>query len=206
LILGGFHVEQCFAMDWDELINAVEGPKENRKAKAKPAPIRDAEKRTPLSPQAPSPRFNGVLAERGPELTKQALEAWSQRVAGTPVVDVAFGLGVSIELCKKLIKEVHEAIRDDLKDSLDLNRQLDLERVDGLINTFYKFARAGDTDSAAVVLRALQHRSKLTGIEPLPDPGRSHPVNVLNWINLQLPNIHKLVDSLPMELPPGAPS
>ena len=193
-------------MDWDELIDAVEGPKEKRKAKAKPAPIRDAEKRTPLSPQAPSPRFNGVLAERGPELTKQALEAWDARIQGVPVVDIAFGMHISIELAKKLISEVHAAIRDDLKDAIDLNRQLDLERVDGLINTFYPIARAGDTDSAAVVIRALQHRSKLTGIEPLPDPGRSHPVNVLNWINLQLPNIHKIVDSLPLELPPSAPN
>ena len=191
---------------YEELIDAVEGPKEKRKPKAKPAPIRDAEKRTPLSPQAPSPRFNGVLAERGPELTKQALEAWDARIQGVPVVDIAFGMHISIELAKKLISEVHAAIRDDLKDAIDLNRQLDLERVDGLINTFYPIARAGDTDSAAVVIRALQHRSKLTGIEPLPDPGRSHPVNVLNWINLQLPNIHKIVDSLPLELPPSAPN
>ena len=193
-------------MDWDELIDAVEGPKEKRKAKAKPAPIRDAEKRTPLSPQAPSPRFNGVLAERGPELTKSALEAWSQRVAGTPVVDIAFGMGVSIELAKKLISEVHLAIASDLKDAIDLNRQLDLARVDGLIQSFYPIARAGDTDSAAVVLRCLQHRAKLTGIEPLPDPGRSQPQNVLIWIQSQMPGINRLVDSLPAELPPGAPS
>jgi hypothetical protein len=187
-------------LDYDALNDAV--PRARRKARpAKPAPMREASERTPLAPDAPSPRFNGLLADRGPELTKRAMEAWEARVSGVPIIDVAHELGVSIELCKKLIKEVHEAIRDDLKDSLDLNRTLDLQRVDGLVNTFYPQARAGDADSAAVVIRCLQHRSKLTGIEPLPDPGRSHPENVMIWIQNQMPSINKLVDSLPLELP-----
>jgi hypothetical protein len=191
---------------FDELQNAI-GPERKKGPKRKPipAPMRDAEKRTPLSPQAPAPRFNGVLKDRGPELTEAALKAWDARIQGVPLVDIAHELGTSIVLAKKLIQEVHEAIRDDLKDNLELNRQLDLERCDGLLNTFYAQARAGDTDSAAIVLRALQHRSKLTGVEPLPDPGRNHPTNVLVWIQGQMSGINKLVDSLPLEMPPGAP-
>lgn len=195
-----------FEIDFGELDNAVPAEKSKRGKAAKPAPMREAQKRTPLSPDAPAPRFNGVLAHRGPELTAKALAAWNARVSGVPIVDVAYELGVSIELAKKLIAEVHAAIRDDLKESLDMNRQLDLERVDGLVNTFYPIARSGDTDSAAVVLRALQHRAKLTGVEPLPDPGRSHPQNVLVWIQQQMPGIHKIVDSLPLESPPSAPT
>jgi hypothetical protein len=190
--------------EYDELQDAIR-PRPPKKRKPVPAPIRDASRTTPLAPSAPAPRFNHVLDTRGPGLTKAALQAWEARVSGTPIVDVAHDLGVSIELAKKLIGEVHTAIRDDLKDNLDLNRQLDLNRVDGLLQTFYPQARAGDTDSATVVLRALQHRSKLTGIEPMPDPGRSHPTNVLVWIQQQLPGINKLVDSLPLELPPSAP-
>ena len=189
--------------DFDDLQDAV--GKGKRKPKPKPAPMRDADKRTPLDPGAPAPRLNGVIKDRGPELTKQALEAWEGRIQGVPIVDIAHGLGISINLAKQLIKEVHEAIRDDLKENLDLNRQLDLERVDGLIASHYPIARAGDTDSAAVVLRAMAHRSKLVGLEPLPDPGRSHPTNVLVWIQSQMPNINKLVDGLPLELPPAAP-
>lgn len=188
--------------DYDELFGVV-GRKP--KAKASKAPHRDAERRTALSPDAPAPRFSEVLAQRGPELTERALAAWTARVEGVPIVDIAHQMGVSIVLAKKLIAEVHEAIRDDLKDNLELNRQLDLERVDGLLHTFYPQARAGDTDSAAVVIRALQHRSKLTGIEPLPNPTQNHPTNVLVWIQNQMPSINKLVDSLPMEMPPGAP-
>lgn len=191
--------------DYFEELNDAIRPKRG-KLKRKPAPMREAAQRTPLSPTAPAPRFNGVLAARGEELTEAALKAWDARISGVPLIDIAHELNISINLAKSLIKEVHEAIRDDLKDSLELNRQLDLERVDGLVNTFYPVARAGDTDSAAIVIRALQHRSKLTGIEPLPDPGRNHPTNVLVWIQGQMSGINKLVDSLPLEMPPSAPS
>lgn len=192
-----------FDLDYDALENAVPRPRSKRK----PArPMTDAATRTPLSPDAPAPRLHELIGAQGYQMTEQALGAWNARVQGVPIVDVAHELGVSIELAKKLIKEVHDAVRDDLKDSLDLNRQLDLARVDGLIQSFYPIARQGDPDSATVVLRALQHRSKLTGLEPLPDPGRSHPTNVLVWIQQQLPGINKLVDSLPLELPPSAPS
>jgi hypothetical protein len=187
--------------EYDELQDAI-GQRPRRRAKV-PSPIKDAQMRTPLAPSAPSPRFNGLLEDRGPELTKAALRAWDARISGVPIVDIAHELGVSIALAKKLISEVHQAIRDDLKDNLDLNRQLDLDRVDGLLQTYYPQARSGDVDSATVVLRAMQHRSKLCGIEPLPDPGRSHPTNVLVWIQQQLPSINKLVDSLPLELPPS---
>lgn len=194
---------------FEELNDAIrpkKGKPKRKPHKPVPAPMRDAEKRTPLSPEAPAPRFNDILADRGQELTAAALEAWEARISGVPIVDIAHGLNVSINLAKQLIREVHEAIRDDLKDSLELNRQLDLERVDGLLQTYYPRARAGDTDSAAITIRALQHRSKLTGIEPLPDPGRNHPTNVLVWIQGQMGSINKLVDSLPLEMPPSAPS
>ena len=47
---------------YDELLDAV------RDARAKfPRPIKEAETRTPLAPDAPAPRFNGLLAERGAE-------------------------------------------------------------------------------------------------------------------------------------------
>ena len=190
---------------YDELNEAIGPGKKRPRRKPVPAPMRDADKRTPMDPEAPAERFHGVLENRGPEQTRMALEAWNARIAGVPIVDVAHELGVSIRLAKELIKEVHEAIRDDLKDTTELNRSLDLERVDGIINTFYPRARSGDQDAAAVTLRALQHRSKLTGVEPLPDPGRSHPQNVLVWIQAQMPGINKLVDSLPLEMPPGAP-
>jgi hypothetical protein len=158
-----------------------------------------------LSPDAPAPRLSDKIAELGIEPTTLALEAWAARVRGAPIIDLAHAMGVSIKDAKALIKEVHDAIHEDLKENLSLNRQLDLDRIDGLLSSYYPQAKAGDTESANVVLRALKARASLVGLEAPPDPGRSHPENVMIWIQNQLPQINRLVDSLPLELPPSAP-
>jgi hypothetical protein len=158
-----------------------------------------------LKPDAPAPRLAELAAEYGHGLTAKSLTAWGQRLQGASIVDVAHGLGVSIESAKALIREVHDAVREDLKENLDLNRSLDLARIDGLLNAHYPRAKAGKVKSAQLVLRCLERRAKLTGVEPLPDPGRSHPTNVLVWLQNSLPSINKIVDSLPPELPPSAP-
>jgi hypothetical protein len=189
----------------DEEFRKALGEALSKKKAIKPKGKMVPTKRTPLAPDAPAPATQALIAKNGQEPTARALEAWAARVRGSPIVDVAHEMGLSIEEAKILIREVHDAIHEDLKANLDLNRQLDLTRIDHLIGAYYEPARAGDTDCANVVLKCLQQRSKLTGIEPLPDPGRSNPQNVLLFVQQSLPSINKIVDSLPLEIIPSAP-
>jgi hypothetical protein len=155
----------------------------------------------PLAPDAPAPRLGELAAEYGKGLTARALIAWGQRLQGASIIDVAHDLGVSIESAKALIKEVHDAVAEDLKENLEINRSLDLARIDALLATHMPRAKAGKVKSAQLVLRCLERRAKLTGIEPLPDPGRSHPQSVLIWIQEKLPSIDAIVRALPPECP-----
>jgi hypothetical protein len=132
---------------------------------------------------------------------RDALKAWDKRINGESILDVAHEFGLSIEAAKQLIKEAHAAIAEDLKENLNLNRALDLYRIDELIKSFYEQAKAGDERAASFVLKCLERRSKLCGTEPEQAPGRSHPENVLIWIQNQLPSINRIVESLPAELP-----
>jgi hypothetical protein len=157
-------------------------------------------KPTGLAPDAPAPRLNAMVDTQGPELTRAAVAAWDARVRGEPIVDIAHEMGMSIQGAKALINQAHAAIAEDLKDAVDRNRQLDLARIDGLLQTYYPRARQGDYDSANVVIKCMSHRAKLTGIEPLPAPQyNGQPQNVLIWLQTQLPAINKIVDSLPLE-------
>jgi hypothetical protein len=157
-------------------------------------------KRTSLAPDAPAPRTSVMIAQRGQELSTRAVEAWASRLEGTPMVDLAHEMGISIPFAKTLINEAHAAIGEDLKENLELNRQLDLSRIDGLLKTYYAQARSGDLDAANMVLKCLGHRAKLTGAEPPPQPGKTdQPQNVLIWIQNQMPAINRLVDALPIE-------
>lgn len=130
------------------------------RAKRKPKPEETRPISTPLAPDAPAPKTNALAATYGEELCAAALEAWSARVAGVPIIEVAHRLGVTIESARRLIREVHDAIAEDLKENLALNRQLDLERIDHLLHSYYSPALGGDVKSADVVLKLLNQRAK----------------------------------------------
>jgi hypothetical protein len=183
----------------DRLVQALEA-KPKAKGRWPDGPVsKTIAKRTQLSPEAPAPRLNHVIAENGPEPTEKALKAWDARVNGESIIDVAHTMGVSLNLARQLINEVHQAIMEDLKESLDLNRTIDLQRLDGLIQAYYQPAREGDDRAASVLLKALQHRAKLTGQEP-DQPTRVNNIeNVQAWIIHQLPTINSIVDTLPVE-------
>jgi hypothetical protein len=157
-------------------------------------------KRREFSPDAPAKRTQALIKLETPDSIKSALEAWDKRIHGMPIVDIAYQMNLSIEAARALIKEAHQAIAEDLKDALEVNRALDLARIDGLIASYYPAARQGDEHAATVVLKCLGHRAKLTGTEPREPNERSvHPQNVLVWIQNQMPSINALVDSLPVE-------
>jgi hypothetical protein len=186
--------------EFEKLVAALKAQRRPRHSPTAAIPkLGVAIRRTSLAPDAPAPHLEGLVAKRGQQPTAEALSAWNDRVGGAPIIDVAHNLGVSIELAKVLIKEVHQAIGEDLKANLEVNRTLDLARVDGLIRAHYPIATAGDEKSANVVLRALQHRARLTGAEPQPERTTQAPENVLIWIQQQLPSINRLVDALPQE-------
>jgi hypothetical protein len=159
----------------------------------------------PLAPDAPAPQLQHLISEHGSLPCARALAAWEARMNGNSIIEVAIAMGLSIEVAKGLIKQVHEAVAEDLKENLDLNRSLDLARIDDLLEAHLPRAKAGKTKSASLVLRCLERRAKLIGIEPLPAPTQNHSQSVLVWIQAQMSGINKLVDSLPHELPPPAP-
>lgn len=154
---------------------------------------------------APAPATSALISIQGQKSVTEALEAWDMRIRGEPLIDIAHQMGVSIEGAKLLIKEAHQAIAEDLKENLEQNRQLDLGRIDGLLKCYYPMAVEGELKSAGLVLKCLERRAKLTGVEPENIPSNTSPQNVLVWIQAQMPRINKIVDALPEEEPPGAP-
>jgi hypothetical protein len=155
----------------------------------------------PLEPTTPAPRLEAVVQARGPAAIADALRAWDARLNGEPLVNVAHTFGLSIEAAKQLIREAHAAIAEDLKEAVNQNRELDLQRTDMILKSFLPGAKEGDRDCASIVLKALGHRSRLTGTEP-PSPNQTRPEAILVWIQQQLPAINKIVDALPRELEP----
>jgi hypothetical protein len=155
-----------------------------------------------FTPDAPAPRLEALVERDGVDPTAKALAAWEARIKGSPVVDIAHAMGLSLDGCRQLIREAHEAVRDDLKESLELNRTLDLQRIDGLLASFYPMAKEGHEESAYITLAALKHRAKLTGTEPGSLDrafNNASPQSVLIWVQQALPQINKIVEALPLD-------
>jgi hypothetical protein len=158
-----------------------------------------------LAPDAPAPRLEALVNEYGPGPCARALMAWQARMNGDSIIAIATDLGLSIPAAKDLISEVYAAIQEDLKENIDLNRQLDLARIDALIGAHFPRAQQGKTKSAQFILRCIERRSKLIGLEPMPAPSQHNSQSVLIWIQEKLPSIDAIVRALPPELPPSAP-
>ena len=79
-----------------------------------------------LDPDAPAPRLQKLVNEYGSGPCARALMAWQRRMMGDSIIEVARQVGLPIESAKELLREVHEAVAEDLKENLDLNRSLDL--------------------------------------------------------------------------------
>lgn len=161
---------------------------------------------TELAPDAPAPRLQKLIDDYGAGPSAQALRAWQARMMGGSILEVAASLGLSVSAALVLLKEVGEAVTEDLKEAVELNRSIDLARIDALISTYLPRAKEGRVKSAHLVLKCLERRSKLIGLEPLPAPTRSTSQSVLIWIQEKLPAINTLVESMPLELPPSPPS
>jgi hypothetical protein len=185
----------------DSLERRLEARAQKRRcAKLRRAQSSDILERTELSADASAPTVQALIAKRGLELTEMAVCAWAAKVKGRAIIDLAHELGVTIETAKVLLKEAHDAIAEDLKANLEMNRQIDLDRVEGLLGRYYPAALEGDPEAAAVTLKCLGHRARLVGIEAQPRPNNSvEPQNVLVWIQNTLPSINKIVDALPVQ-------
>lgn len=190
----------------DPVLHALKAALAERRERDELPVPKSLPERTELTPDAPAPRIGEMLQAYGPKGLESSLKAWDMRLRGKPITDIAHEFCLSIEAARILIKEAHEALREDLKENVDQNRALDLARIDGLLATFYPAAQAGDDKAAAITLKCIERRAKLTGTEPdVPNP-RTEPTNVLVWVQQQLPAINRIVDALPVELAPGAPS
>lgn len=113
-------------------------------------------------------------------------------------MDIATEIGMTIPAARALINDAYTALREDLKDNIELNRTIDLARIDELIKAWLPLAQRGDPAAANVMIKALSLRSRLASTEPTPaSTERVHPQNVLVWVQQQLPQIEKLVEAIP---------
>ncbi len=91
--------------------------------------------------------------------------AFALRVAGMTYAQIAERLGVTTAGAYKMVKRVLERTRKETDEAADELRRLEVERLDALLLTLWKSATSGNLGAVDRVLRVMERRARLLGLD-----------------------------------------
>jgi len=89
-------------------------------------------------------------------------QALQLRAAGASYRDIAAAMGCSVAVAHKLTTQ---ALETWAREPLDAVLAMENERLDQLLRAFWPAATAGDVEAAALVLRILERRARMLGLD-----------------------------------------
>lgn len=121
-----------------------------------------------------TPRGKGV--DRVIALDKRRRQAVALRQQGASIADIARTLDVAESTIKKDLSAALNAVRDSF-DARELFL-LEMQRLDRLQMAVYNDALKGDDKKIATVIKLMERRSKLAGLDAEPDRDTSTQVHI----------------------------
>ncbi len=91
--------------------------------------------------------------------------ALALRMAGTPYPDIAAELGIREDTAIGYVREQVERLRGEEVRRVDVARELELARLDAMQARVWPRAVEGDTRAALTVLKIMDRRAKLLGLD-----------------------------------------
>src|SRR6185369_4811876 len=92
-------------------------------------------------------------------------EVLRQRRSGLSVEQIAKAQGRTPHEVSKIIKNALQAIREEYSESLADVKDLELARLDELMEPFYKRAAKGDAFALDRIIKIMERRAKYLGID-----------------------------------------
>ena len=92
-------------------------------------------------------------------------QALDLRLAGYSFEAIGQQLGISKQAAYKHVSTALETLHTQTDNSAEQLRALELERLDALLKGCWTAASAGDPESTRVVLKVLERRAKLLGLD-----------------------------------------
>jgi hypothetical protein len=105
---------------------------------------------------------NSPVKVQAAQRRKSAVEL---RVAGRTYVQIAAELGVSKQRAYQAVAEAVAEVNANCRESAEELRRVECERLDALQIAFWDKAAAGDVKAADVVLKVMNRRARLLGLD-----------------------------------------
>lgn len=106
-----------------------------------------------------------VLAAKNVQRIERRYRVVTLRKQGCSTHQIAEMLGMTDGLVRDDIKALLNFTIKEMAETADENRQLQIERLDGLLQQYYPLAEAGSLSAAAMVLAIETRRSKLLALD-----------------------------------------
>ena len=97
--------------------------------------------------------------------TERALDFLRLRKEGKSYVEIGAQMDVSPQRAYQIVKKHMDKLREEVTEEAEACRQLDLDRLDSMIQAVWGSAKGGDTKACDTVLKIISQRSKLLGLE-----------------------------------------
>lgn len=106
-----------------------------------------------------------ATASRRTQAAEREKAAFALRIAGATYAQIAERLGVTTAGAHKMVKRVLERTRAETNEIADELRRVEVERLDALTLTLWKQATAGNLGAVDRVLRVMERRARLLGLD-----------------------------------------
>ena len=104
-------------------------------------------------------------SSRRSQAAEREKKAFALRMAGATYEQIGAQLGVTTGAAYKMVKRVLERTRRETDELADELRRLEVERLDALTLTLWKQATAGNFGAVDRVLRVMERRARLLGLD-----------------------------------------
>jgi hypothetical protein len=99
------------------------------------------------------------------EMEARRVKVYDLRLRGKTIREIAAAVGVSVQTAHADVTAVLTRIKADANDTAEQVRQLEIERLDKMLDAFWLGVLCGNEKAADVVLKVHARRAKLLGLD-----------------------------------------
>lgn len=121
---------------------------------------------------------NSPTAQRRLQTRIREQDAFKMRISGATFQQIGDSLGISRQAAHKIVMKLLLQTRTATAELLEDARRLEAERLDRLQVGLWNKASAGDPRVADTIIRIMERRARMLGLDVQPDEAPKLPVEI----------------------------
>lgn len=115
-------------------------------------------------------------------------QIWDMRKQGHSIRDISISLGVTDKTIRADLVTVAKRHISELSETVEESRQLQIERLDGMLKQYQPLAEAGNLSAAAMVLSIESRRSKLLALD-VPETKKLDVTGIREYVGVNMDDV-----------------